>query len=79
MAMGNAHRVGIAKARSNGLVGADVVRYARNYASNWENLKIGGTGSPLGQAAARYFPTIAAQKYHEIGNYPTQIVGRVKG
>jgi Transglycosylase SLT domain len=78
LAMGNAHRVGIAKARSNGLVGADVVRYARNYASNWENLKVGGTGSPLGQAAARYFPTIAAQKYVEIGNYPTQIVGRVK-
>ena len=78
LAMGNAHRVGIAKARSQGLVGADVVRFARNYASNWENLKIGGTGSPLGQAAARYFPTIATQKYHEIGNYPTQIVGRVR-
>lgn len=79
LAMGNAHRVGIVKARSNGLVGADVVRFARNYASNWENLKVGGTASPLGQAAARYFPTIAAQKYHEIGNYPTQIVGRVSG
>lgn len=79
LAMGNAHRVGVAKARANGLVGADVVRYARNYASNWENLKAGGTASPLGQAAARYFPTIAAQKYHEIGNYPTQIIGRVKG
>ncbi len=78
LAMGNAHRVGVAKARAQGLVGADVVRYARNYAGNWENLKIGGTASPLGQAAARYFPTIAAQKYQEIGNYPTQIVGRVK-
>lgn len=79
LAMGNAHRVGITKARSQGLVGADVVRYARNYASSWENLKIGGAGdSPLGQAAARYFPTIAAQKYAEIGNYPTQIVGRVR-
>ncbi|MDQ2747469.1 MAG: transglycosylase SLT domain-containing protein [Acidobacteriota bacterium] len=79
LAMGNAHRVGVEKARANGLVGADVVRYARNYASNWDNLKIGGTSSPLGQAAARYFPTIAAQKYVEIGNYPTQIVGRTKG
>ncbi len=79
LAMGNAHRVGVAKARAQGLVGEDVVRFARSYASDWENLKIGGTGSPLGQAAARYFPTIAAQKYHEIGNYPTQIIGRVAG
>lgn len=79
LAMGNAHRIGVEKARANGLVGADVVRFARNYASNWENLKVGGTSSPLGQAAARYFPTIAAQKYVEIGNYPTQIVGRAKG
>ena len=78
LAMGNAYRIGISKARAQGLVGEDVVRFARNYASNWENLKAGGTGSPLGQAAARYFPTIAAQKYVEIGNYPTQIVGRVK-
>lgn len=78
LAMGNAHRVGVAKARAQGLVGEDVVRFARNYAGNWENLKIGGTGSPLGQAAARYFPTIATQKYHEIGNYPTQIVARTR-
>ena len=77
LAMGNAYRIGLAKARAQNLIGADVVRYARNYAGNWENLKVGGTGSPLGQAAARYFPTIAAQKYVEIGNYPTQIVGRV--
>lgn len=79
LAMGNAYRIGVSKARSQGLVGEDVVRFARNYAGNWENLKAGGTGSPLGQAAARYFPTIAAQKYVEIGNYPTQIVGRVAG
>lgn len=79
LAMGNAHRVGVAKARAQGLVGEDVVRFARNYAGDWENLKVGGTGSPLGQAAARYFPTIATQKYHEIGNYPTQIVGRTRG
>ncbi len=79
LAMGNAYRIGVAKARSQNLVGADVVRFARNYASHWENLKLGGTASPLGQAAARFFPTIAAQKYNEIGNYPTQIVGRVNG
>ncbi len=79
LAMGNAYRVGIAKARSQNLVGEDVVRFARSYASNWENLKIGGTSSPLGLAAARYFPKIASQKYVEIGNYPTQIVGRVNG
>ncbi|MET0751951.1 MAG: transglycosylase SLT domain-containing protein [Pyrinomonadaceae bacterium] len=78
LAMGNAYRIGVSKARAQGLVGEDVVRFARNYASNWENLKAGGTGSPLGQAAARFFPSIAAQKYVEIGNYPTQIVGRVK-
>lgn len=77
LAMGNAYRIGVAKARAQNLIGEDVVRFARNYAGNWENLKAGGTGSPLGQAAARYFPTIAAQKYAEIGNYPTQIVGRV--
>lgn len=76
LAMGNAYRIGISKARAQGLVGEDVVRFARNYASDWENLKIGGTGSPLGLAAATYFPKIAAQKYHEIGNYPTQIVAR---
>lgn len=79
LAMGNAYRIGVAKARAQNLVGEDVVRFARNYASDWENLKAGGTGSPLGQAAARFFPTIAAQKYHEIGNYPTQIVGRAAG
>jgi soluble lytic murein transglycosylase-like protein len=78
LAMGNAYRIGISKGRAQGLIGEDVVRFARNYASNWENLKTGGTGSPLGQAAARFFPSIAAQKYVEIGNYPTQIVGRVK-
>ena len=78
LAMGNAHRIGVEKARANRLVGADVARFARSYASNWDNLKIGGTASPLGQAAARFFPTIAAQKYVEIGNYPTQIVNRVK-
>ena len=76
LAMGNAYRIGIDKARGKGLVGEDVVRFARSYAADWDNLKQGGTGSPLGQAAARFFPTIAAQKYVEIGNYPTQIVSR---
>lgn len=36
LAMGNAYRVGVSKARSQGLVGEDVVRFARNYASNWK-------------------------------------------
>ena len=31
-------------------------------------------GSPLGLAAARYFPKLAEMKYHEIGNYPVAIV-----
>lgn len=79
LAMGNAYRIGLSKAASQGLFGVEAVSYARRYASKWENLKLGGAGSPLGLAAARYFPKIAVQKYHEIGNYPTQIVGRVAG
>jgi Transglycosylase SLT domain len=77
LAMGHGYRVGMDKARNVGLVGAEAVNYARRYASNWENLKVGGTGSPLGLAAARYFPHLATSKYHEIGNYATQIVARV--
>lgn len=79
VAMGHAYRTGLAQARANGLVGTEAVSFARRYASKWENLKIGGTASPLGLAAATYFPKIAVQKYHEIGNYPTQIMARVAG
>lgn len=79
LAMGNAYRIGLSEARAKGLVGMEAVSFARRYASKWENLKAGGTNSPLGLAAARYFPTIAAQKYQEIGNYPTQIMSRVAG
>lgn len=79
LAMGNAYRVGLGIARDQGLVGTEAVSFARRYASKWENLKVGGTASPLGQAAARFFPNIATQKYHEIGNYPTQIMARVAG
>lgn len=79
LAMGNAYRIGLSEARAKGLVGTEAVSFARRYASKWENLKVGGTSSPLGLAAARYFPNIAAQKYHEIGNYPTQIMARVAG
>jgi soluble lytic murein transglycosylase-like protein len=79
LAMGNAYRIGLSEARAKGLVGMEAVSFARRYASKWENLKTGGTDSPLGLAAARFFPTIAAQKYQEIGNYPTQIMARVAG
>jgi len=79
VAMGHAYRSGIAQARANNLVGVEAVSFARRYASKWENLKIGGTSSPLGLAAATYFPKIAVQKYHEIGNYPSQIMARVAG
>jgi len=79
VAMGHAYRSGLAQARANGLVGVESVSFARRYASKWENLKIGGTNSPLGLAAATYFPKIAVQKYHEIGNYPSQIMARVAG
>ena len=79
LAMGNAYRIGLAEARGRGMVGMEAVSFARRYASKWENLKAGGTNSPLGLAAARYFPSLAVQKYHEIGNYPTQIMARVAG
>jgi hypothetical protein len=79
LAMGNAYRIGLAEAREKGMVGTEAVSFARRYASKWENLKAGGTNSPLGLAAARYFPRLAVQKYHEIGNYPTQIMARVAG
>ncbi|HEX8146518.1 MAG TPA: transglycosylase SLT domain-containing protein [Pyrinomonadaceae bacterium] len=79
LAMGHAYREGMARARARGLVGTEAVAFARGYASKWENLKAGGMGSPLGLAAARYFPALAEMKYHEIGNYPTAIVARVSG
>ena len=76
VAMGHAYRQGLAAARARGLVAAEAVSFARSHASKWENLKMGGQSSPLGQAAARYFGSLAVAKYHEIGNYPTAIVGR---
>lgn len=79
LAMGHAYREGMARARARGLVGPEAVAFARSYASKWENLKAGGMSSPLGLAAARYFPSLAQMKYHEIGNYPTAIVARVSG
>jgi hypothetical protein len=77
LAMGHAYREGMARARGRGLVGPESVAYARGYASKWENLLAGGMSSPLGLAAARYFPALAEMKYREIGNYPTSIVSRV--
>ncbi|HEX2271407.1 MAG TPA: transglycosylase SLT domain-containing protein [Pyrinomonadaceae bacterium] len=76
LAMGHAYRNGLAQAREQGLVGYDAVSFARSYASKWENLRAGGQDSPLGLAAARYFPMLAVSKYHEIANYPTAIVTR---
>jgi len=76
VAMGHAYRRALAEAGARGLNGTAAVNYARAYASKWENLKAGGMGSPLGVAASRYFPHLAAQKYEEIGNYPTAIVAR---
>ena len=76
LAMGHAYRNGLARARAQGLVGYEAVSFARSHASKWENLRAGGEGSPLGLAAARYFPSLAQSKYQEIGNYPTAIVAR---
>lgn len=78
LAMGHAYRNGLAQARERGLVGTAAVSFARNYASQWENVRRGGLSSPLGLAAARYFPHLAASKYHEIGNYPVAIVARAQ-
>lgn len=78
LAQGHAYRLGLSQARDKGLVGTDAVSFARNYASKWENLKLGGANSPLGLAAARFFPKIAEAKYHEIGDYPTSIVARAR-
>lgn len=79
LAMGHAYRAGMVRARGQGLVGNEAVSSARHFASKWENLTAGGTNSPLGLAAARYFPELALTKYHEIGSYPTKIVARVMG
>ena len=76
VAMGHAYRAALAEASTKGLSGPAAVGYARAYATKWENLKAGGMGSPLALAAARYFPELAAQKYEEIGNYPTAIIAR---
>jgi hypothetical protein len=78
LAMGNAYRAALAVAGAKGLTGQGAVSFARDYASKWENLRAGGMGSPLALATARYFPTLAAQKYHEIGNYPKEIVERAR-
>ena len=79
VAMGHAYRAGMVRARNQGLIGNEAVSYARHFASKWENLTAGGTKSPLGLAAARYFPELALMKYHEIGSYPTKIVARTMG
>ncbi|HKE60781.1 MAG TPA: hypothetical protein VKB46_28945, partial [Pyrinomonadaceae bacterium] len=76
LAMGHAYRDGLARARAQGLVGYDAVSFARSYASQWQNLRGKNEDSPLGLAAARYFPSLALPKYYEIANYPTSIVSR---
>jgi hypothetical protein len=76
LAMGHAHRTGLLRARAKGFIGNDAVRFARQYASKWENLVAGGTHSPLGIAAARYFPQLAGRKYKEISDYPEAIMKR---
>ncbi|MCS7079378.1 MAG: lytic transglycosylase domain-containing protein [Chloracidobacterium sp.] len=77
VAMGHAYRVGLARAREEGLSGPEAVAFAREWATKWENLSLGGEDAPLALAAARYFPKLAAQKFVEIRNYPEQIVARV--
>jgi hypothetical protein len=56
LAMGHAHRRGLAIARASSLVGNDAVSFARNYASRWNNLIEGGSRSPLGQACGALLP-----------------------
>lgn len=76
LAMGHAYRQGLARARAQGLVGPEVIDFARAYASSWQNLTAGGLRSPLGQAVARHFPALAAAKYQEISNYSNEVVAR---
>jgi hypothetical protein len=76
LAMGHAYRQGVARARARGLLGPEVIDFARQYASSWQNLTAGGLRSPLGQAVARHFPALAATKYQEISNYSTAVVAR---
>lgn len=78
LAMGHAYRSGLAHAAARAMTGTEAVAYARHHATRWENLKAGGYDSPLGLAAARFFPRLASAKYHEIGNYPTQIMARAR-
>ncbi|MFQ3582499.1 MAG: transglycosylase SLT domain-containing protein [Chloracidobacterium sp.] len=77
VAMGHAYRDGLARAREEGLAGPEAVAFAREWATKWEHLALGGEDAPLALAAARYFPKLAAQKFVEIRNYPEQIVARV--
>ncbi|QUV83224.1 lytic transglycosylase domain-containing protein [Chloracidobacterium sp. D] len=76
VAMGHAYRDGLARAREEGLTGPEAVAFAREWATKWEHLALGGETAPLALAAARYFPKLAAQKFVEIRNYPEQIVAR---
>jgi soluble lytic murein transglycosylase-like protein len=76
LAMGHAYREGLARAREEGLTGPEAVAFAREWATKWEHLSLGGETAPLALAAARYFPKLAAQKFAEIRNYPEQIVAR---
>ncbi|OYT69987.1 MAG: hypothetical protein CFK52_12435 [Chloracidobacterium sp. CP2_5A] len=77
VAMGHAYRDGMARARAEGLSGPEAVAFAREWATKWEHLALGGEDAPLALAAARYFPKLASQKFVEIRNYPEQIVARV--
>jgi soluble lytic murein transglycosylase-like protein len=79
LAMGNAHRRGLALARARGLIANEAVDFARGYASRWGNLIAGGPQSPLAVAASRYFPAISFRKYVEISGYPEAILGRCLG
>ena len=72
LAMGHAYRDGLSRARAKGLVGYEAVSFARNYASRWENLRGRNEDSPLGLAAARYFPSLALPKYYGSQTIPPQ-------
>ena len=79
LAMGHAHREGLALARANSLVGNEAVSFARRYASRWDNLLDGGSRSPLARAVSRYFPDLAPGKFREISSYPKAILARSLG
>jgi HEAT repeat protein len=89
-AMANAYKVGLELAKVRGLRGAAATELARAHAVRWENLLVpyeAPHDSPLHAMTERRYPWYrpygryrkmkgAEAKYHEIGNFPLDILDR---